>query len=461
MRNDRLENKPTLRPVLRTVLRFLVGVLPLAFIVACGSIAQRNQSAESVATDHQPGSEQADSTSLPVLKSRAGSADVPGSPEAPGLGDAVAGTPVAGSQVAFSPIEDVREVKSRLRISPMIDLTAPQNNLWRRIRNGFSIPDLRSPLVEDRQNWYASHPEYLDRIAERCRLYLHYIVDELEKRHMPMELALLPMVESAFNPMAYSPAQAAGLWQFIPSTGKSYNLKQNWWYDGRRDVIASTRAALDYLQFLYEMHGDWQLALASYNWGENAVAKAIERNRARGLPTEYSSLGMPLETRYYVPKLQALENIISNPKAFGIDLDPIPNRPYFAMVETHDIDIDVAAKLAEMPLRDLVALNPAHKRRVILAVHSETLVLPAERVKTFQVNLERRSGPLMSWLPYRFKRGDKLAGLAQRHGITLQRLKDFNGITRHTRVVPGMTLLLPIREWKPSLKPVLQRKARR
>ena len=195
-----------------------------------------------------------------------------------------------GLVIPGPPIVDVREIKDALPISRMIDLITAPDDLWDRIRNGFAMPNLGTPLVLDRQIWYASRPTYIQRMVERSRLYLYHIVAELEKRGMPTELALLPMVESAFNPMALSSARASGLWQFIPSTGKNYNLKQNWWYDARRDIVASTTAALDYLQMLYDMHGDWHLALASYNWGENAVARAIERNRARGLPTDYASL---------------------------------------------------------------------------------------------------------------------------------------------------------------------------
>src|SRR5205809_4933227 len=270
-----------------------------------------------------------------------------------------------------------------------IDLTRPADDLWDRIRNGFAMADLESPLVGVRERWYASQPEYLKRMIERSKLYLYYIVEEVEKRGMPTEIALLPMVESAFNPMAYSRSHASGLWQFIPSTGKTYKLSQNWWADSRRDVIASTSAALDYLQALYELHGDWYLALASYNYGENGVARAIERNRAKGLPTDYLSLKMPPETRGYVPKLQALKNIISNPEAFGASFEPIPNEPYFVTVPTPSaIDIRLAATFAEMSVDELIALNPALNRPMISGPHTQTLVLPADRIDAFQRKLD-------------------------------------------------------------------------
>src|SRR6185503_8935706 len=200
-------------------------------------------------------------------------------------------------------------VRESLRGVARVDLTAPPDDLWQRIRIGFSMPNLDSPLVDEKVAYYAARPEYLKRMFERSRRYLHHIVEELERRGMPTELALLPMVESAFNPLAYSRAHASGLWQFIPGTGKRYELAQNWWFDARRDIVASTSAALDYLTDVYEMHGHWHLALASYNWGEGAVARAIAKNRAAGLPADYLSLTMPAETRHYVPKLQALKNI--------------------------------------------------------------------------------------------------------------------------------------------------------
>ena len=377
--------------------------------------------------------------------------DLPSVPAATAIADpgsARTPPPAAASPLPIQarPSPSAREVMDNLRAIPTIDLTAVPPDLWDRIRNGFSMPNLSSPLVQDRQIWYASQPSYVKRMVERSKRYLYYIVEELEKRGMPTELALLPMVESAFNPMAYSRSHASGLWQFIPSTGKSYNLLQNSWYDGRRDIVASTGAALDYLQFLYEMHGDWHLALASYNWGENAVARAIEKNKAKGLPTDYLSLTMPTETRYYVPKLQALKNIVANPHAFGVDLEPVPNTPYFVTVQkTQDIDLHLAAKLANMPLSEFLALNPAHNRPVIVANGTPGLVLPADKAKIFLANLEEHGQPLVSWQRYTLKRGDKLEQIAARHGISLARLKQVNGIGRRTKVAPGYQLLLPLK----------------
>jgi membrane-bound lytic murein transglycosylase D len=327
-----------------------------------------------------------------------------------------------------------------------VDLARPADDLWDRIRTGFAMPDLDSPLVGVRERWYASQPDYLGRMVERSKLYLYYIVEEVDKRGMPTELALLPMVESAFNPMAYSRSHASGLWQFIPSTGKKHQLTQNWWSDERRDVIASTNAALDYLQALYDLYGDWHLALASYNFGENGVARAIERNRAKGLPTDYENLRMPAETRGYVPKLQALKNIIANPQAFGVTLEAIPNEPYFATVPTPvAIDIRLAASFAEMSVDELIALNPAVNRPMISGPHTQSLVLPADRVDNFQRNLDAYEQPLTSWQAYTMKQGDTLDKLAAKHGIALSKLKLANGITSRTRVKPGFELLLPLK----------------
>lgn len=331
--------------------------------------------------------------------------------------------------------------------APTIDLTVPPADLWQRIRNGFGMPDLHSPLVANRQAWYLNRPDYLQRIIGRSNKYLYYIVEELEQRGMPTELALLPMVESAFNPVAISSARALGMWQFIPSTGKTFKLDQNFWRDERRDVIASTKAALDYLQSIYEMHGDWHLALASYNWGEHAVARAIAKNQAKGLPTDYESLKMPKETQYYVPKLQALKNIIAQPEVFGFNLEPLPNRPYFDTIALPgDMDVALAAKLAEMPVDEFIALNPAYHRPVIRGESGTQLVLPTEKVQTFQSNLQiykAQDKPLANWRTYTLKKNESLDRVAAQHGISLVKLKQLNGITPRVKIKPGFSLLVP------------------
>jgi membrane-bound lytic murein transglycosylase D len=361
---------------------------------------------------------------------------------------AVASTPPDASTPPAPPaaeddLEDL-EVSEIRDLGPKPPSTAPPGDLWQRVRTGFAIADLDGALVVQQQKFYAQRPELIDRIVERSRRYLFHIVGELERRKLPTELALLPMVESAYNPMAYSRAHASGLWQFIPSTGRNYNLGQNWWFDARRDVVASTSAALDYLQSLYDMFGDWHLALAAYNMGENGVQRAIDRNRVRKRGTDYESLQMPRETRRYVPTLQALKNIIADPAAFGVELDPIPDAPYFVTVTlTRDIDLGLAAKLAEMPVDELVALNPGHNRPVVVAAHAPQLVLPSDRAEAFLANLAHYEAPLSSWDVYAFKRGDKLEKLAAERGISVERLRWINGLPPRVNVVVGQQLVLP------------------
>jgi len=266
--------------------------------------------------------------------------------------------------------------------------------IWDRVRAGFNLGKIDGPLVAHWQAWYLAHPQLLKALFERSRVYIYYVTEEIEKRKLPSELAFLPMVESGYDPMALSSAQASGLWQFIPSTGKARDLKQSLLMDARRDIIASTAAALDYLQDLHQRFGDWQLALAAYNCGESCVASAIERNKARGLPTAYGTLALPEETRNYLPKLQALKNIVADPGAFNIQIEPVPNKPYFAAIANDRyIDVDIAARLAEMPLEEFVALNPGFKLNLISSGPSAKIVLPVDKVETFLSNLENYREP--------------------------------------------------------------------
>jgi len=269
-------------------------------------------------------------------------------------------------------------------------LTRP-SDLWERLRQGFAIPDLDSPLVAVHEGWYAARPELLRGILGRARRYLHFIVEEVERRGLPMELALLPAVESGFNPMALSSAQASGLWQFIPGTGSRYKLEQTARFDARRDVLASTGAALDYLQSLHGLHHDWHLALASYNWGENSVLRAVERRDARGTRGGgFTGLVMPEETRNYVPRLMALRNIVLEPEKFGLDLGDLPDEPYFSRVPLDfDLDLRLASRLADVPYEDLLALNPGYKRPLAAGAVRSELVVPAERADYLRLSLER------------------------------------------------------------------------
>ena len=318
-------------------------------------------------------------------------------------------------------------------------------DLWTRIRGGFAMNELNSKLVAKHEKWYASNPEYVARMTERARLYLYYITEEVERRGMPSEIALLPMIESAFNPGAYSTSRASGIWQFMPSTGKKFGMQQNWWYDGRRDIISATNGALDYLQKLHDMFGDWELALAAYNCGEGAIQRAQAHNRKRHLPTNYANLKLLKETRNYVPKLLAIKNIIADPTSFGLTLQDIPNEPYFAAVATtKHIDVKLAAQLADISEEEFIALNPAHNRPVILQGSSDLILLPIAKMETFRANLESYNKPLVSWQSYQPKKGERLDKLAPRFGLSLENLKSVNGLSQRGNISTGQTLLVPL-----------------
>jgi membrane-bound lytic murein transglycosylase D len=313
----------------------------------------------------------------------------------------------------------------------------PPADVWERIRRGFAMPELETPLAATRTRWYASQPAYIDRMAQRASLYLYHIVEEIERRGMPTELALLPFVESAMQPEAVSSAKAAGLWQFIPSTGKHYALEQNMWKDERRHVIESTRAALDYLQKLHAEFGDWHLALAAYNWGEGSVGRAIARNQVQRKPTDYVNLKMPAETQHYVPKLQAIKNIVRDPKE-------------------RDIDVETAARLAEMPLAEFLALNPGFNRPVIVGAAQPTLLLPADRTEVFASNLAAyvaTGQPLASWTTYVLMPNDTLADVARRASITEAKLREANRIPVRARLAPGSVVLIPRDETMDDISP--------
>ena len=321
----------------------------------------------------------------------------------------------------------------------------PAPSIWPRIRDGFAFPEIKSKRVSQFERWYKKHPEYFERMIGRSALFLHYIVEELEKRGMPTELALLPMIESAYNPTAYSRAHASGIWQFIPSTGKNYGLEQNWWHDERRDVVAATRAALDYLEMLHGEFDDWQLALAAYNYGENGVRRAIKRNKKRGKSTNYSSLRLPRETRNYLPKLQAVKNIISDPVKLELALPDVADQPYFTAVETREhIDIELAARLAEMSVEDFEVLNAAYNRPVIASDGSRKILLPLDNAERFAVNLEFHDEPLVSWQTYALKKNESVEKVAARFDMDPNKLRQINGIKPYVKLRNGHSLLFPM-----------------
>ena len=324
-----------------------------------------------------------------------------------------------------------------------VDLTRPPFDVWERIRRGYAIPNLNTELSEQWTQYYAKHPQSIQRMADRSGRYLYYIVDEINRRGLPTELALLPFVESAYDPNAYSRAKASGLWQFIPSTGTAFELEQTWWRDQRRDPIASTNAALDYLEYLYEYQGDWYLAFASYNWGEGSVRRALAKNERAGKPLDYRYIRMPRETQNYVPKLQAIKNIIADPERYGVILPMVDNEPYFVAVKKdRDIDLKVAAELAEMPIDEFAALNPAFNQGVILADLNPEIILPRENLPLYLANLAAYEGDLTSWKKYPAKKGERVDDIAKTFNVSLTSLRRANDLSRSARTLPEDTILI-------------------
>lgn len=326
--------------------------------------------------------------------------------------------------------------------------TARPDDVWERIRDGFRIDGdaTKNPLITLHESWYAARPDYVRRMLERSRRYLFHIVQEVDRRAMPMEIALLPMVESAFNPAAESSSSASGIWQFIPSTGRHYGLRQDNWYDGRRDFTAATNAALDYLGKLYLDFGDWKLALAAYNCGEGCVTRAIEKNVQQGLPTSYASLPLPRETRNYVPKLLAIKDLISHPERYGIAIDTLPNQPYFKQVTLRSASMDIgsAARLAGMSRDDFIALNAAFPRKLIRSDTPVNLLVPVAKTDTFQRNLQ--TGSWDSWQPYPAQKGERAAAIAKHYGIDLATLEEHNQFhLKRGRLMHDQTILVPVR----------------
>jgi membrane-bound lytic murein transglycosylase D len=355
-------------------------------------------------------------------------------PEAP----AAAAPPTVAEPEAVA-IDPLRPL---VRIDP--DDASARLDLWGRVRQGFAMQDLDHDLVRKWEQWYAGRPDYVQRMTERGGRYLFHILEELAKRNMPTELALLPFIESAYNPEAMSRAKASGMWQFVPGTGRDFDLKQNVFRDDRRDVLASTRAALDYLQVLHGMFGDWQLALAAYNWGQGNVQRGQARNQRAGLPTDYLGLRMPDETRNYLPKLQAVKNIVARPDAFGLALPTLQNHPYFLSVPIQrDIDVELAARLADLPLESFRQLNPQMNKPVILAAGTPQVLLPYDNANHFVRALGQHKGTLASWTAWVVPRTLKPADAARQAGMSEDQLREVNHIPRGMLVKAGSTLLVP------------------
>ena len=359
-------------------------------------------------------------------------------------GTARAAPPLSPKETPATTAEIVQPLAAAEAASQAVARLQPPADLWERIRRGFAMPNLDTELVRDREQWYTARPDYMLRMTERSRKYLFYIVEELERRNMPTEIALLPFIESAFNPQAVSSAKAAGMWQFMPATGTYFDLKQNAFRDDRRAVLDSTRAALDYLQKLYGMFGDWELALAAYNWGEGSVSKALARNKAAGLGLSYSELNMPNETRYYVPKLQAVKNIIAAPDRFRSRLPDIGNHPFFDTVPiTRDIDVALAAQLAEVSVEDFKALNPSIHRPVIMAAGTPQILLPWDNAAIFERNLATYNGArLANWTAWVAPSTMKAGDAARRVGMTEEEFRNVNNIPPNMLVKVGSSVLV-------------------
>jgi membrane-bound lytic murein transglycosylase D len=387
---------------------------------------------------------------LPSQTTTAGTPPAPSTPPSAADGSVAVTAPVglppsapaaqdSGGDGVTTPVDPLRpDVRVNLE-----DRSARQE-LWGRIRLGFGVKNLDGELVRKAEKMYASKPDYMQRMNERGGRYLFHIVEEVQRRNMPTEIALLPFVESAFNPEAMSHARASGMWQFMPATGKVFNLTQNVFRDDRRDVLASTRAALDYLGKLHKMFGDWHLALAAYNWGEGSVQRAIAKNKRLGKPTDYESLSMPNETRFYVPKLQAIKNIVLTPQAYGLTLPPLENHPYFLSVGIErDMDLDVAARLSNMPLAEFKALNPQLNRPVILAAGTPQILLPYDNANFFINALKKHKGALATWTAWTVPSTMKAADAARQAGMSDEGFRTINHIPPKMLVKAGSTVLVP------------------
>lgn len=363
---------------------------------------------------------------------------------------AITGCQTTGSQApthqSAVPKRPVPQVQETLWLTDREPAPATHTNIWDRVRQGYKLQDHldSNPRIEQQRLLFSARANSIEMASERGSPYIHYIVEQLEERDMPLELALLPIIESAYNPFAYSPAQAVGLWQFIPSTGRHFNLQQTSWYDGRRDITASTAAALRYLTYLHGLfNDDWLLALAAYNAGEGTVSRAIERNQKLGLPTDYWNLPLPRETQDYVPKLLALSQMVQTPEAYGLDLSPIANEPYFEVVALKQrMDLARVAEMAELDENEIYQLNPAFTRRITLD-GPQHLLVPSAKAEMFAANLAlMKPQDLVNWQQYKVRPGDTLGAIANRHNLSVNIIRDLNRL-RGDSLQIGQVLSLP------------------
>ncbi|MDA9155460.1 transglycosylase SLT domain-containing protein [Methylophilaceae bacterium] len=322
-------------------------------------------------------------------------------------------------------------------------------DIWNIVNKGYRIPDPKKKwakkVVKKYERWYSEHPVYTYRMFERTKRYIYYVVQEVQKRNMPMEIALLPIIESAYNPIARSNMKAVGLWQFIPSTGKNYGLQQDWWKDERSNVILSTNASLNYLEKLYNQFGTWELALAAYNAGEGKVGREIKRNKRRKRATDYYTISLPRETDEYVSKLIAMKHIIQNPQKYNVEVPYIPNAPYFAEVTlAEQMDIDLILKLADISSEEFELLNAHHKRPLIPKESQPiTILLPQHKVEMYNKNLMAHNGPLSNWVLYKPKRKESIMKVAKKFDINLSTFKRINSLNGRVTFRKNSTILIP------------------
>jgi membrane-bound lytic murein transglycosylase D len=319
------------------------------------------------------------------------------------------------------------------------------DDLFDRLRAGFAFDEVQEAAIDQQLAWFEHNPDYLERVFQRGQRYMYHVITEVEARGMPTEFALLPVVESAYEPFAYSTSQAAGLWQFIPGTGVRFGLKQTWWYDGRRDVIESTRAALDYLQELHdEFNGDWLLAIAAYNVGEQFIERQLAVNRAAGKPTDFWHLNLPAETRAYVPKLLAMKRLMAEPERYGLEFAPIPNQPYFAVIDTDSqIDLKIAAQLAGTSYDELVALNPGYNRWATDPAGPHRMLVPIDNADAYENALKTLSPEdRVPYVAHEVAKRETLQSIAHQYGTSAVVLAKINGLVG-MRVSPGQSLKIP------------------
>jgi membrane-bound lytic murein transglycosylase D len=381
--------------------------------------------------------------SLIALAALAGCAGVPDRPEPQQQEAVVAEVEAAPVHPTLSepvPVE-VPSEESVAEAAP-----EPVGDLLDRVRAGLKLGTYYHSRIDKEADWFARNPEYVERVFQRAAPYLHYIVEEVERRGLPLELALLPVIESAFQPFAYSRARAMGLWQFIPTTGSRFNLKQDWWYDGRRDIVASTQAALDYLTYLRDLFdGDWLHAIAAYNAGEGNVSRAIRRNRAEKKRVDFWNLRLPAETRAYVPRLLAMAAIVAEPDKYGLSIEGIPDKSYFEEVETGgQISIEVAAELAGISTEEMYDLNPAYHRWATDPTGPHRLLVPVESAAVFRENLlQLTPDQRLRVERYTVREGDTVTSIAQQFGTSVQVLRELNQLGNANNVVVGAELRVP------------------